>query len=67
MQQQQTGSTARELDAVIAAVLAVRDSLRGKCINLFTDNTGVVQILKKGFASTDALRAKVAKLLQILN
>ena len=63
VQQQQTGSTARELDAVLAAVQAVRHSLRGKCINLFTDNTGVVQILKKGFASTDALRTTLSKLL----
>ena len=51
--QQKTGSTARELDAVIAALFAVKNDIQNKCIRLYTDNTGVVQIIEKGFASNE--------------
>lgn len=66
LDQQATGSTAREFDAVIEALKLFAPKAIGACIRLFSDNTGVVQILKKGFSPNAALRNKYVILQTIL-
>ena len=58
-EEQGTGSTMRELLAVVAAVRSVKQQIKNTCVRLHTDNIGVVHILEKGFASTEALRTKL--------
>ena len=47
---QNTGSTSRELEAVLQALKLFAPHCENACVRLFTDNTGVQHILNKGFA-----------------
>ena len=44
------GSTVREFEAVIAALKTTSLHLKGSCVRIFSDNTGVVQIIKNNYS-----------------
>jgi hypothetical protein len=55
----------REFEAVIAALRTTNVRLHDSCIRLFSDNTGVVYILKNKYSSNELLRAKLKEILTL--